>query len=512
MSRKPRRHKTPERVPDPPAFDEFVDYRSSVHRLSGEQHQLVEALISAHVYLARGPVPPGLLDPESDEFQAFAAEVNDMPIDDLDTAVDGDEDSALEKEEAALDAELDRFRDAFGGITLTTRVLARALIARTLGRESTAMEPLRIPAEQYYVPAVSHAEAERATLDGITHALLPSNVPPELWPSRLEQKAAFEEAAELVRELGLEEFDVSCHLEPVGDGSYELRSFEVSPENAHVELLEFLFNRAEGVAEFEDPLLTMERDASAWEFSRWSVAAPPGRASPDVATFARHVREQEYSLADRPTVALGRSVIGDLAADEQFGELFPRQHRMAVALRASIVDVFECVAVDGNRVTLRSIRDGSTYVVYEHLEPVQYSTGWVGAGRLLPFDGALHLRSPGMLFARADDLDLVRAAANDMGALERVLPPALALEAFISAAMLGVNVPRATKPMRSRADARQLLSELQTMLADAQLELDATLDAFVAALAEQAGGGSADKGRSPTGTGKKPMHKSKRRR
>jgi len=87
MSRKPRRHKTPERVPDPPAFDEFVDYRSSVHRLSGEQHQLVEALISAHVYLARGPVPPGLLDPESDEFQAFAAEVNDMPIDDLDTAV-----------------------------------------------------------------------------------------------------------------------------------------------------------------------------------------------------------------------------------------------------------------------------------------------------------------------------------------------------------------------------------------------------------------------------------------
>jgi hypothetical protein len=183
-----------------------------------------------------------------------------------------------------------------------------------------------------------------------------------------------------------------------------------------------------------------------------------------------------------------------------------------VSLTASITGVFECVALDGNRATLRSIRDGTTYFVHEHLEPVEYSTGWVAAGRLLPFDDTLHLRSPGTVFARPGGLHLSRAAANDVGGLERTLPPALALEAFISAAMLGVDVPRAMKPMRSKADARQLLSELQLMLADAQLEADATLEAFIAALAEQAGGGSAEKGRSPTDTGKKPKRKSKRRR
>jgi hypothetical protein len=508
MSRKSRRHNTPELVPEPLPIEESVDERFSLHHLTGELHDTLEAIISGSVFLAKGPVPPALLDPDSDEFQALAAEMSETLIDDLDATVDAEEDDTLESEEAALDAEIDQLRDVFAGVTLTIRVLARALIARTLGRGS----PTTI--EQYYVPTASHAETETesAALDGLTHALLPPNLPPALRPSRTEKKAAFEDAALLVREVGLEEFDVSCDLGTRADGSYELLAFRLSPETAHVELLEFLFDRAEGVALEEDPLLVTERDASSWEFARWSVAPPPGRGSPDIAAFARRVREQEYSLADRPTVALGASVIEELADDETFAELFPRQHRMAAALTASVVGVFECVALDGNRATLRSVRDGSTYVVHEHMEPIEYSTGWVAAGRLIPFEGALHLRSPGTVFAHPDDLELARAAANEVGGLEGTLPPALALEAFISAAMLGVNVPRAVKPMRSKADAREVLAALQLMLAAAELDLDATLEGFIAALVEQAGAGSAGGGKSQTGAKRKAKSKSRSKR
>jgi hypothetical protein len=502
MSRKSRRN-APELVREPAVHDDPIDDRVTVHRLTGELHDTLEAIISGCAFLAKGPVPPALLDPESDEFQAIAAELNESLAD---GALDAEDVGTLESEEAALDAEIDQLRDLFGGVTLTTRVLARALLARTLDRGLP-------PVEQYYVPTASHAEAETesAALDELAHALLPPNLPPALKPSRAELKAALDDAALLVREVGLEEFDVSCDLEAVGNGAYELVTAPVSPESAHVQLLEFLINRAEGVA-LEDALLATERDASAWEFSRWSVAPPPGMVSSDVATFARHVREQEYSLVDRPTIALGASVIEELADDETFAELFPRQHRMAASLVASVVGVFECVALDGNRATLRSIRDGSTYVVHEHMEPVEYGMGWVGAGRLLPFEGALHLRSPGMVFAPARDLELARAAANDVGALDATLPPALALEAFISAAMLGVNVPREMKPMRSKAEARELLSELQLMLADAEIALDATLEGFIAALAEQAGAGSAGGGKSRPGATRKARRRSKRRR
>lgn len=425
----------------------------TVHLLTGELHDTLEAIISGCAFVASAPAPSELPDPESDE--------------------------------AEQGTEFNPLNDVYGGVTLTVRVLARSLIARTLGQQPPA------PVEQYYVPGESHPETDTdtAVLDTLARALLPPDVPGAPRPSRADQKAAFEDAAFLLREVGLEEFDVSCDLESVGDGTYELLTREVSPEAAHLELLEFLFDRAEGVALDEDALLAIERNASSWEFLRWNAAPPPGRGGHDIATFARHMREQEYSLADRETVALGVPVLADLA-DEMFAELFPRQHRMAMALMDSVVGVFECVAIDGNRATMRSIHDGSTYVVHEHMDEISYSTGWVGAGRLLPFDGGVHLRSLGMVFARAKDLDLMFGAQNDIGALDGVLPPALAVEAFISATMLGVRIPRDLKPMRSKADAREVLSALQQLLADAALKPDATLEAFVVALAEQASAGS----------------------
>ena len=514
MSRKSRRHDPPEPHREPFDSEELVDERVTVHHLTGELHDTLEALISGCAFLAKGPVPAALLDPESDEFQALAAEMNASLTDDTDSALDAeevvdlDENEALERENAALDAEIDALRDVFDDVVARTRALARSLIAHVLDRDTR-------PVEQYYVPGASHHEddVEGATLDRLDPSPLLPVVHPALQPSRTELKEAFEDAAFLLREVGLEEFDASLDLEDVGDGTYELIAVAVPPETACVELLEFVFNRAEGLAREVDPVLATERDASSWEFSRWSVAPPPGRAASDLASFARHVREQEYSLVDRATIALGTSVMQKLADDQLIAELWPPlQHRMAVALTTSVMGVFECVALDGNQATLQSVRDGSTYLVHEHIAPVEYSVGWVAAGRLLPFDGTLYLRSPGMVFARPGGVDPARVAANDVGRLEATLPPALALEAFISTAMMGVNVPRAMKPMRSKADARAALAELEVILADERPRFDATLTEFFAALVDQASAGSAGDQRSRTGGKRKPNGRPKRRR
>ena len=523
MSRKSRRHDPPEFAQEFFDREELVDERVTAHHLTGELHEMLEALISSCAFLAKGPVPAALLDPESDEFQALAAEINASLTDDPDIALideevdeveeldeddEDDEDDALERENAALDAEIDELRDAFDDLSARTRALAHTLIARALDRDAR-------PVEQYYVPGASHHEdeVESPAPDPIDPSPLLPIVHPALQPSRTELKAAVDDADFLIREVGLEEFDVSLGLEAVGDGTYELVAAAVPPETACVELLEFVFNRAEGLTGEVDPVLATERDASSFEFSRWSVAPPPGRAASDVASFARYVREQEYSLVDRTTITLGTSVMHKLADDPLIAELWPpRQHRMAVALTASVVGVFECVALDGNRATLQSVRDGSTYLVHEHIEPVEYSIGWVAAGRLLPFDGGLYLRSPGMVFAQPRGVDLARAAANDVGRLEVTLPRALALEAFISAAMMGVNVPRAMKPMRSKADARAALAELELILADERPRFDTTLTEFFAAIVDQANAGSAGDGRSRTSGNQKSQHRSRRRR
>jgi len=88
---------------------------------------------------------------------------------------------------------------------------------------------------------------------------------------------------------------------------------------------------------------------------------------------------------------------------------------------------------------------------------------------------------------------------------------ALALEAFISTAMMGVNVPRVMKPLRSKADARAVLAELELILADVRPKFDATLTDFFAAIGDQASAGPAGDRRPRTGK-RKSHRRSKRRR
>lgn len=518
MSRKSRQRQKPELGPDEPGAEPPNDSRASVYRLTGELRDMLEAIVSGCAITA----DTAKLDDE--------LYLDDVPDDELgDDVLDADE-----LTDDKIEASVSEFAEAYGGLALTTRVLARELLARALDRRPTQRGVSLLSAES------AEDDADPAVLDKLVEFLLPANLPDAIRPSRQGRREAFGETAWLVREVGLEEFDVSCDLATSAGGTPELFAYSRSPASAHVALLEYLFQRAEGVVENLDPLLAAERDASFWQFSRWSASPPPGRGWVEVTEFTGSVREQEYSLAERRTVTLGTSVMSELARDEGFAELFPRQHRMAAALAASFVDVFECVGLEGTRATLRSIRDGRTVDVHEHMEPITYAPGCIAMGRLLPFDGDLHLRSPGMLFIEPDESTHVKAAVEAFGDARATSSPALALEAFISSAVFGVRVPRSVKPARSKAEARALLAVIDDILGDAELErvrddvprvrdelyytpglhadsggtgdagirLDATLQAFMAALEDQAAGGGRERHQRP----RTKKRKRKRRR
>ena len=137
-----------------------------------------------------------------------------------------------------------------------------------------------------------------------------------------------------------------------------------------------------------------------------------------------------------------------------------------------------------------------------------------------------------------------KAAVEAFGEASATEPPALALEVFISADVFGVSVPRAVKPARSRADARSFLAMIEDIVGDAALDrvgdvdvtalrpeiyytpglhtdsgaagggggggiqLDATLQLFMAALEEQAAG----RGHEPNKRARTKKRKGKRRR
>ena len=399
-------------------------------------------------------------------------------------------------EAAAAGETLDATEDPVGAVRLTNRLLAIDLLARALGRPP--IRRLQPPADD--APDDADESIEPMILDRLVRSLLSETgeAPPPL--SRAERDNAVDDAAYLIREVGLEEFDALCDVIVGETGEDELFTQPISPERAHTLLLEFVYSRAEASMVMAEPLLLCEWDASTFEFSRYSVAPPPGRADTDESRYARRVRESEYVLADRTTVTLGMTMMDDLAMDGAFAELFPRQHRMAKALATSFVDVFECVGIDGTNVTLRSVSTATTYTISEDLDPIEYSVGWTAAGRLIPFEGG-HIRTEGMIFSPPGKPDIARAA-EIFNQLEETLPPALAIEAFISSAMFGVKVPREMKPARSRADAREILSELLDVIAESQVSpttsaADREVGGYITALTAQADPASVRAGSPP---------------
>jgi hypothetical protein len=76
-------------------------------------------------------------------------------------------------------------------------------------------------------------------------------------------------------------------------------TWPASVAQAHVWLLGALYERVEGWVEHSGPP-ALEREASRWYFERWRSAQPQRGDE-----FARGVREQEFSLAEREIITLG---------------------------------------------------------------------------------------------------------------------------------------------------------------------------------------------------------------
>lgn len=124
----------------------------------------------------------------------------------------------------------------------------------------------------------------------------------------------------------------------------------------------------------------------------------------------------------------------------------------------------------------------------EYADPPLFDAGWIGLGRLMPFDDTSYVGSPGMVWTKPPNADFATLAATRFEELCETLPPDLAIEGVISSVLFGVRVPREVKATRSRAAAREILAELIDLLIDAP-EPDKTLDDFMEALTAQAGAG-----------------------
>ena len=518
MSRKkgarPRTPTKPE-LAEPASDDELSLERGTTYTLTGEPRRLLDAIINGRAVLAAASEYDDIGDVDDIDDTDDADELDDTDGDDDFVSRDWRDDEGDDDDDADDDPASEEI-DPVSAMVLTTYVLARALLDQVIGAS-----PKRLGADA--TPDDDDAPGiDGGILDLLTTNLLPPNAPPTFKQSREEREAMVDDVSLLICEVGLEEFDVYCELEILRDGTSYLYVTPVTPEHAHVALLERVFERAEDIATGDDPLLALERDASAWEFGCWNIAPPPGSSLSNESSFSTSVREQEYSLVDRVTTALGTSVMSALLNGEGFADMSPRQYHMARALATSIADVYECVAIDGNRVNLRSLRDGRTYAVYEHMEPIRYAVGWLGFGRLLPFDDTgLHLRSPGMNFTKPLAPDFAHEVSDALRRYEEGLPAALAVEAVISSIVLGVSVPRRDRPMRSRADARRTLDALRQIFAGTEWEdvltpsnasahpakaigvpqyyvphrQDTTVDEFMTALIEQAEAGSGNVGR-----------------
>jgi len=348
-----------------------------------------------------------------------------------------------------------------------------------IARDLAFMEPIAAPsrkaAEQLVAWAVGVtsearlATAREALEDAIRAArdAIPIALP---RPPRSRQKALERDAlgcvAALIREAGLEGPDADVHLATRAGGRRVLVWAPVPPATAQVWLLESLYQRLEQ-AITGDELLLFERTASRWRFACWGGAERT--RDPDDA-FGRGVREQEYSLVERTTMALDAPVARALESQPWAGEVPPRERALAGALAESFAGVFTVRGRDGETAELEDAATGRRYAVHEHNPDIAYRAGFLALGRLIPFRDGRWLRSPGMAFFVPPDEGMAPRLAQGL-TVSKDLPPAMGVEAII--ATLGSPrrpvLPRKVSPAASREEAREILWELTTVLREAGL-------------------------------------------
>jgi hypothetical protein len=282
---------------------------------------------------------------------------------------------------------------------------------------------------------------------------------------KAEHARLFADVGALLRELGLELFETDVALAATKSGDARLETVRVSGIAAHVRLLDRLLSRLE-LSLVGHELLHLERDASSWWFQKWSVDPPEGGG------FARGVREQEWSLAERGTLFMGPVL--DNFLGRGFASRIPvRQRRLAQALQASFAGVFVVRDRRDGTAIFQDMDTGRRIEVHEHDGALAYRAGSIGLGRLYAFDGPIHLRSPGMAMIEMEDEALAQRLAEAFRRGRRQLAPALALETLLSALTRETKLPRPILPARSPVEARQLLERATHALSGVGLVEDA---------------------------------------
>jgi hypothetical protein len=273
---------------------------------------------------------------------------------------------------------------------------------------------------------------------------------------------ALSDAAELIREIGHEYHDIDCGLEIEPDDTVVIVFVRVDLPVAYVSLFGRLMQRADSYMAC-DTTLALERAASTWYFYRWSDGTDAG--DPLYVEFPRTVREHEWSIVSRDSLALDAPVMMSLASDESV-DLPPRQRLLAAAFARSTVGIFEVTSVDGSRVIVRDVRDGLTYVVHEHDSEADPVPGVLILGRLIPIADDFWLRSPGALLLEPRDAVYRDALVEPFAAMSEQLPTPIALEAIISIAIYGATVPVDMFPAPTIAEAQAVLVEATELLAE----------------------------------------------
>jgi hypothetical protein len=275
----------------------------------------------------------------------------------------------------------------------------------------------------------------------------------------------------LLREAGLEHMELDVMLATERERGLVLTGVPVTTAQAHVWLLEPLYEWLEGWVA-GDPLLTLERAAARWYFERWT---PAGRRRDH--EFARGVREQEFSLVDRPFLGLGDLTALEAMQEEgELDELPDRQRALAHGLMRSVAGVWEVRSREGEEVVAASPLDGATYRVCEHAPDTHYGPGALLLGRLIPRRGGSWLRSPGALVVPDPAPGTAEALARVLDPEAGDLPDAILVEAMITGMTAGTELPRPVAPAPGPREAAEVLQLLPPLLLDAGIAQEIEVD------------------------------------
>ena len=239
------------------------------------------------------------------------------------------------------------------------------------------------------------------------------------------------------------------------EGAMVAVTWPASVAQAHVWLLGALYERVEGWIE-ESGAPALEREASRWYFERWRSARPQRGDE-----FARGVREQEFSLADREIIMLGETAMEHAVANGLLGDAGPKQRRMAAALPGSRCGAWEVVGRSGAWTQLRHPLGGEPLRMAEHAPEIPYGAGDGLIGRLIPFGDGTWLRSPGAALMPGMPRGLARKMAEGFEQASHELPVAVMVEGMLQTAFGVRGLPRDVRPRASPDEAAKILRELR---------------------------------------------------